>query len=238
MDEETLRSIKLLKQIKKVLDTLMHASGTKTVIRLNELTEYLLRDPMIREAMPTPKAISQFLRDQHQQGILKQLIPNCHVDTSNHTMYQWYFNREVLPAKHAGSGETLQSTNRYMDRRKHVSTASGVFVRSLQERYILDHLHGIAHLSTRYEFQLAGHGGNKSVDFQVINNRTKRHFYWEHFGYTGSEAYKDAMSEKLVWYRASGFISVDDNGPVVFTYYAHQDQFEKDVAKYLELISS
>lgn len=95
MDEELTQSIKLLRRIKMVLDKLMSASMTKSEIRLNELEEHLRRDPVVHAALPTPKAISQFLRTMHQQGLLKQVIPNCRVDTYTHEMYQWYFNRDT-----------------------------------------------------------------------------------------------------------------------------------------------
>ena len=88
-------SIKLLRRIKSVLDRLMSDPLTAAEIRLNELYDHLRRDPDILAELPTPKVCSQFLRSMHQQGLMKQVIPNYRVDTFTHEMYQWYFFREV-----------------------------------------------------------------------------------------------------------------------------------------------
>lgn len=93
MNEETQRQVKLLRRIKVVLDRLMSDPLTAAEIRLNELYDHLRRDPVIHEEIPSSRAMSQFLRAMHQQGLMKQMIPNYRVDTFTHENYQWYFFR-------------------------------------------------------------------------------------------------------------------------------------------------
>jgi hypothetical protein len=95
MEEGTVRSVKLLRQIKVLLDRLMRDPGTNSEIRLNELYDHLRRDPLIHGELSTPVAVSQFLRAQHQDQLMKQIIPNYRVDTSDHRAYQWFFHRDT-----------------------------------------------------------------------------------------------------------------------------------------------
>jgi hypothetical protein len=95
MSDDLQLSVKLLRRIKAVLDVLMANPMTHAEIRLNELYDHLRRDPQIHAAMPTSRATSQFLRSMHQQGLMKQVIPNYRVDTFTHEMYQWYFFRDT-----------------------------------------------------------------------------------------------------------------------------------------------
>jgi len=94
MNEEQKNAIRVLRRIKAVLDKLMNDPSTRVEIRLNELYDHLRRDPEISDLLPNPIRMSQFLRAQHQEGVMKQVIPNYRVDTSTHEMYQWYFFRE------------------------------------------------------------------------------------------------------------------------------------------------
>jgi len=93
MNEDLQRSVKLLRRIKAVLDRLMSDPLTAAEIRLNELYDHLRRDPAIHEDIPSSRAMSQFLRAMHQQGLMKPVIPNYRVDTFTHENYQWYFFR-------------------------------------------------------------------------------------------------------------------------------------------------
>ncbi|HWV72343.1 MAG TPA: hypothetical protein VN040_11530 [Pseudosphingobacterium sp.] len=86
--------IKALKRIKERLDHLMSEHGTPIEIRSNTLYDSVVREGELKTLFPDQKAFNEFLRQQHNNGILKQIIPNYRVDTSDYRFYQWYFHRE------------------------------------------------------------------------------------------------------------------------------------------------
>ena len=52
-------------------------------------------------------------------------------------------------------------------------------------------------LSIRQDHQLIHDGETKYVDFFIYNKLKKSKYYWEHFGMTNNEKYKDEVAEKL-----------------------------------------
>lgn len=82
---------KILRRIKEKLDKLMSDRGTPVEIRSNFLYDYIIRDDELKRVFTNQRVFNQFLRAQHDDGNLKQIIPNYRVDTSNHSHYQWHF---------------------------------------------------------------------------------------------------------------------------------------------------
>lgn len=214
----------------------MNDPGTGVQIRLSELYEHAQRNTYIKDALPTPKAFSQFLRAAHNSMRMKQVIPNYTVDTSVHSHYEWFFHRDVPVILTGSDGEALLSNDRYKDHKKNIRTASGELVRSHQERFIHDALHRVAHFTYRYEFPLHAFGSNKNVDFHIVNNRTRKAYFWEHFGMTNSEHYKDGVVKKLEWFKDAGFKTLEEGGNVIFTYYRSEHDFHRNVQRYIERI--
>lgn len=222
--------------IKAVLDQLMNDPGTGVEIRLNELYDHARRVPQIAAAFPTPKSFSQFLRAEHNNLRMKAVIPNYTVDTFIHSHYEWKFHREVIVSIAAGEAEALMSNDRYRDHKKNILTASGELVRSHQERFIHDALNRVSHFRFRYEFPLHAFGSNKNVEFHIQNVKTGKEYFWEHFGMTNSEYYKDGVVKKLEWYKDAGFKPLEEGGAVIFTYYRNEHDFHRSVQRIIERI--
>ena len=220
-----------------MLDQLMNDQGTGVEVRLNELYEHARRSTLLHAEFPTAKAFSRFMREQHQTGYLKQVIPNCAVDTSIHSHYEWTFHRQVAVAIPSSPAEALLSNNRHRDRKKTIITARGERVRSQQERAIHDALYKVAHFTFRYEFPLFAFGSNKDADFHIINNRTRKEYYWEHFGMTNSEYYKDRIADKVEWYSQAGFKRLEEGGNLIYTYYTDEHSFHRSIEQYITAIS-
>lgn len=226
----------LLETIKRILDGIMNDPGTGVQIRLTELYDHARRDAAIAQAFPSPKQFNQFMRAHHQRGVLKQVIPNYTVDTSVHTHYEWYFHRQVAVVPAGPAAEAIESNNRNRDWKKTIITASGEHVRSHQERAIHDALYKVGHFVVQYEFPLHAFGSNKDVDFRILNNKDRKEYYWEHFGMTNSEFYKDRMTEKLKWYSDAGFKTLDQGGNLIYTYYTGENAFHRSIQQVIAAI--
>lgn len=86
-------------------------------------------------------------------------------------------------------------------------TAKGERVRSKSEVIIADTLHreGIPY---RYECPVYFEKiGNIYPDFTVLNKRTRKEMYWEHFGIMDEPVYAENMVRKLNTYAQSGMFS-------------------------------
>lgn len=92
------------------------------------------------------------------------------------------------------------------------------------------------HFTFRYEFPLRAIGSTRNVDFHIINNKTRTEYFWEHFGMTNSEHYKDGLVEKLEWFKNAGYRTVEDGGNVIFTYYRNEHDFHRSVQRYIQQI--
>ena len=55
-------------------------------------------------------AFSRFLRKMHDENILKQVIPNVEVDTSNKCMYQWRFYPPTKTRQRQADPESVKAT--------------------------------------------------------------------------------------------------------------------------------
>ena len=86
------------------------------------------------------------------------------------------------------------------------TTARGEVVRSKSEVIIADTLarHKVPY---RYEFPLELKNGNTiHPDFLCLNVRTRKEFYWEHFGLMDSPDYMEATLQKLKAYNENGIL--------------------------------
>lgn len=89
--------IKVLRLIKKRLDDLVSNNITTVEIRSNELYEFAIKDPIVKSYFKDGKEFNRFLRENHNNGIMKQIIPNYNVDTLNKNFYRWFFSKEIKP---------------------------------------------------------------------------------------------------------------------------------------------
>lgn len=85
--------IKLLVTIRDQLNQYFADQPTKVELRSTDLYDEIRKNKTLKERFPHPVLFNRFLRKQHQEGVLKQIIPNCKIDTFNTDFYQWYFHR-------------------------------------------------------------------------------------------------------------------------------------------------
>lgn len=231
--------IKILKSIKKILDSLMADNGTRLEIRANELYEHVIKESDLRNTFRYAADFNRFLRQQHDKGFMKQIIPNYRVDTFNKSQYQWYFHRQSKSSSSSTKGvmaETLESNYNYFKQNKIVKCRNGEYVNSGQEKLIYEQLLNCKELTIRHDHPLTHNQETKFADFFIINNNKKTTFYWEHFGKTNDENYKDEISEKLEWYYLNGYSTTDKGGNLIITYFSSESSLQKDIEYYLNLI--
>ena len=87
-------------------------------------------------------------------------------------------------------------------------TLRGEYVRSKSEVIIADRLF-VKGIPYRYEIYFPMEFEDISYvypDFEILNERTKEEFLWEHLGKLGDEGYSEAQLKKLSGYARSGFI--------------------------------
>ena len=87
-------------------------------------------------------------------------------------------------------------------------TRRGEFVRSKSEKILADTFsyHGIAYV---YECPLNLKDGVVFPDFKLLNRRTRKTVYWEHFGMMDDPDYLEAALQKIQRYERSGFFIGD-----------------------------
>ncbi|MCD1117551.1 hypothetical protein [Chryseobacterium turcicum] len=231
------QEIKILKLIKERLDILMSNRETAVEIRSNELYEFVKKDPILNSYFKDGKMFNQFLRQYHNNGIMKQIIPNYSVDTYNKNFYRWFFSREIKIKNEPGKlVETKESSLSYYKSGLYIIAENGTKLRSLQEKKIYENLIRCNYLAIGYDAQIIGKYDRKYVDFKILNKLTQKTFYWEHFGMTNSDQYLTSVEAKIEWYRNNGFKTVENRGNVIYTYFSTDNKFEKDIKKYIELI--
>lgn len=91
------QNIKYLKEIKELLDQYMMDPSTRVEIRTTDLYDLVKKRKQLNKVFPTSYKFNRFLREEHQKGVLLQIIPNCRVDDTNQRFYQWYFRRAEEP---------------------------------------------------------------------------------------------------------------------------------------------
>ena len=104
--------------------------------------------------------------------------------------------------KHPGCMNKYEMTTGY-------DTERGEIVRSKSEKIIADKLYDMK-MAYVYESRLAlGQGIHCYPDFTVLNMKTRRTWYWEHFGLADNAEYRDSMATKLNLYESSGLLIGD-----------------------------
>ncbi|GGF44194.1 hypothetical protein GCM10011339_35870 [Echinicola rosea] len=93
-------------------------------------------------------------------------------------------------------------------------------------------------MTVRHDHHSTFHGESKLADFFIWNRLTNKKFYWEHFGNTNSENYKEGIPEKIFWYKINGHKIAEKGGDLIYTYYVNENQFLKDIEKYINLIKA
>jgi len=231
------QEIKILKLIKEKLDKLMSDSETALEIRSNELYDFVKKHPTLNSYFNDGKMFNQFLREYHNNGIMKQIIPNYRVDTYNKNFYRWFFSRELKNKIDAGKlVETKKSSLSYYKSSLHIIAENGTKLRSLQEKKIYENLIRCNYLTILYDAPIQGSYDRKYVDFKILNRLTQKTFYWEHFGMTNSDEYLESMADKIEWYKNNGFKTVENRGNIIYTYFSTDNKLEKDIKRYIELI--
>ena len=88
-------------------------------------------------------------------------------------------------------------------------TALGERVRSKSEILIADTLQRLG-IPYRYEFPLKINSGTETMffhpDFLCLNLKTRKTFYWEHFGLMSNSEYAEKCAEKLILYERNGIV--------------------------------
>lgn len=234
-------SIILLQIIKKYLDNYFSMETNSQPIRSVELYDYLKKQQDFAERVQSQYAFNRFLRKMHDDNVLKQIIPNIKVDTTNRIMYQWYFyppakkQRQQLVAGKVQADYHL-SKSLFFSREKIYEANNGEMVRSKQELYILNCLLQEREFRIYYERPLPGAGCEKFPDFTILDMKTNNIFHWEHFGMLNQPQYDEYMLEKLAWYSRLGYKSINEGGRLIVTRYDNEDQFIKSVTNIIERI--
>lgn len=103
---------------------------------------------------------------------------------------------------HAGCANGYEITTGY-------DTERGEVVRSKSEKILADKLYSMK-IPYVYECRLEFESGAYCYpDFTILNTTTRRTWYWEHFGLTDDEDYRNGMSYKLNLYESNGFFLGD-----------------------------
>lgn len=97
----------------------------------------------------------------------------------------------------------------YRPDEKSQTTSRGLSVRSKSEALIAEKLFEFG-VPFRYEQVLHIGNYNYAPDFTVLNVRTGKLYYWEHFGLVNSEKYQERRRKKLSAYEAAGIVPWDN----------------------------
>lgn len=84
------KEYKLLKEIGNSLNDFLKSPDTAIEIRSTELYEIVSKNSYLKTEFSDNKIFNQFLRKQHQNGIMSSFL-SYRVDTTNKNYYQWYF---------------------------------------------------------------------------------------------------------------------------------------------------
>ena len=115
------QNLKLLIQIKEILDQYMMDPSTPVEIRSTDLYDLVKNQKQLKKAFPTSYKFNRFLREEHHKGVLLQIIPNCRIDDTNHRFFQWYFRRAEEPT----------TEDKISNSTRQVKTSSEIFKSSL-----------------------------------------------------------------------------------------------------------
>ncbi len=239
------REIQLLRRLAADIDAYFAMMEQETVVRSDDLYNFLKRRAEFREWCGSYKQFCRFLHLHHDSGLMRQIVKKYRADTDGY-YYKYYFypvarsvrSESGLVSAPESCGEPRPqseaqahtSANKSWRGRRVFETANGVMVRSGQERYIMNKLLTVSHLEVWYERRLTAGGEDRFPDFTVRNNNTDTVFFWEHFGLTRDDDYRDRMAERIAWYRRIGIDSIDSidrGGRFIGTIFVSENHFIK-----------
>ena len=121
----------------------------------------------------------------------------------------------LMPDERAGEWEKYEFTPKEKDI-NYIKTRNGEQVRSKSEKIIADELLN-AGIPYRYECPLKLNGYNNPIypDFTVLNKRTGKEYYWEHFGKIDDIDYYAGMQRRLDLYSKNDIFIGDK---LIFSY--------------------
>lgn len=232
------KEYKLLMEMGKSINSFFKASNTPVEIRSTELFEIVSKNPVLNSEFPTRRIFNQFLRKQHQNGVMPSFV--CYrVDTSNKNYYQWFFRaKQETLERDSINNETIEGNFNFYKNSKTNIAHDGTKLNSNQEVIIYEQLKKCSHLLIKIEYPITKFGETKYVDFIIQNKLTRKEFLWEHFGMTNNENYKEKMTEKIAWYKNNGFFTIEEGGNLIYTYYSNDNNLIKDVNRYIEKLTA
>ena len=215
----------------------MRDSHTSVEIRSGELYDYAKKDKLISTKFYNQRGFNQFLRKQHNEGYLKQIIPNCRVDDTNKEFYKWYFRKKSKPKKYTKKSSGINGNYIHFRNDLNIQTSDNNFVRSEQEKMIYESLIKFEELNIVYDYPLIHKGKRKNVDFFIENLKDNTEYYWEHFGMTNNEGYLSKIPKILTWYKNAGINDISEkNGNLIFSYYKNLGVFQREIDKNISQI--
>lgn len=224
----------ILKKIDREIDNYFKRTYSIKEVRSTDIYAYIEKKEALGKMFPTGDEFNHFLRKMETSGLLKSVIPNVYVDTSNPKFYQWRFYRKEIKKSNTVNSESRISDSKHFKRNKNVPVNNGDFVRSKQEQYIYNRLLNEDFFLIYYERKLK----NKYPDFTIVNKNTNVVYIWEHFGMTDFNDYMEKIDERIYWFKELGYRYIEEGGRLVITYYKDEIEFKNDVERVIELIKA
>ncbi len=222
----------MLKKIDSEIDLFFSASFSSKEVRSTDIYDFIKFKEPFKKRFHSGIDFNRFLRRMEQSGLLKAVIPNISVDTSNSSFYQWRFYRKTTSNSNDVNADSVETNFRFFKGNKTVLANDGVMLRSLQEKYIYNRLLNEKEFLVYYERKLK----ERYPDFTIANKNTKVVYIWEHFGMTNNIQYLEKIDERLEWYRSHGYKYIENGGRLVVTFYKNDNEFESTVERIIELM--
>jgi len=187
---------------------LLNLSGTRKYISktqmdtIKKLAEKSYHQKLKRQVDEEITVLSRFLKDYHpekQRELFeamskdRQKLLNPLVLPNGQYLEQWRNTHE----------EAMKTHHNDFPVRESLKTLNGEFVRSKSEKMLADaFLHyGVPYY---YEAPLKLAGRVIFPDFCLLNVRTRKEYYWEHFGLMDQAEYAEHFQDKVLWYERNG----------------------------------
>ncbi len=105
--------------------------------------------------------------------------------------------------------EQVYESNPFKVEEKIFCTERGEYVRSKSEKILADKFF-MRKIPYRYEYPLTlKKSGTVYPDFVLLNRRTRREYYWEHFGFMNDPEYCEKAVKKIAAYEKNGIYAGD-----------------------------
>ena len=233
LSEELSLLIKIGKLSVKVFDQIK-----ETTLNQKSFYEFVQKDQILKNEFSSSRDFSRYLRRMHQEyGNEFRKRVNCIIDDSDYRNYKYSFLR---PSKHdlgvCATYDYCESSNR--DSQRIYFAKNGERLRSSQEMIIYNSLLTQEAFHICYESPIKFLDEvNRHPDFRIENKRTNKIYFWEHFGVTNNESYKDDMEKRIRWYQSQGdVIATKEKGNVIMTYYDDDAGLMFQIRKNIQLM--